>query len=179
MNLKFVAIIIGLLTVAVRLPGVLVPAQYRACAVKFPRSVLWGRVLMGIVALIVWGVMYHAATDEWKWARPLIVIGVPVVYWLVINFGENFLALRAVAALMLLIAKQMVDASDVSDSPWRLVIAVFAYLWVLAAVWLTVAPHQFRDVLGFFMANDRRCRLACGGGVVVGLFLVALGLFAY
>ena len=70
---------------------------------KFPRNVPVGRLLMGLVAAIVWWVMYHAATDEWKWAQPLIFIGVPVAYLLVVNFGTHYLTLRAVAALLLLV----------------------------------------------------------------------------
>ena len=178
-RLSLISILAGTLAIAVRLPGVLAPATFRAVAVKFPRNVPVGRILMGIVAAIVWWVMYHAATDEWKWAQPLIFIGVPVAYLLVVNFGTQYLPLRAVAALLLLIAKQMVDAADASLAPGRLVVTVVAYLWVVAAIWLTVAPHHFRDILGFVMANDKRCRLACSAGIVVGLALVSLGVLAY
>ncbi len=178
-RLSLVSILVGSLAIAVRLPGVLAPATFRAAAVKFPRNIPVGRILMGIVATIVWWVMYHAATDEWKWAQPLIFIGVPVAYLLVVNFGTHYLTLRAVAALLLLIAKQMVDAADASLVSARLVVTVVAYLWVVAAIWMTVAPHHFRDLIGFVMADDKRCRLACGAGIAVGLMLVVLGVFAY
>ena len=179
-RLSLISILVGTLAIAVRLPGVLAPAAFRAVAVKFPRNLPVGRGLMGLVAAIVWWVMYHAATDEWQWAQPFIFIGVPVAYLLVINFGTHYLALRAVAALLLLIAKPMVDAADAASlAPWRLVVTVVAYLWVVTAIWMTVAPHHFRDLLGFVMADNRRCRLACSAGIVVGLALVALGVFVY
>jgi hypothetical protein len=60
-----------------------------------------------------------------------------------------------------------------------LIVTGFAYLWVVAAIWMTVAPHHFRDLIGFMMANDKRCRLACSAGITVGLGLIALGSFAY
>ncbi|MEI8315621.1 MAG: hypothetical protein WCG79_09250 [Verrucomicrobiota bacterium] len=178
-SLSSISILAGTLAIAVRLPGVLAPATFRSAAIKLPRNVPIGRILMGLVAAIVWWVMYHAATDEWKWAQPLIFIGVPVAYLLVANFGTQYLTLRAVAALLLLIAKQMIDAADASLAPGRLVVTVVAYLWVVTAIWMTVAPHHFRDLLGFLMANDRRCRLACSAGIVVGLALVVLGVFVY
>ena len=178
-RLALISILVGALSIAVRLPGVLAPAAFRAGAVKFPRNIPLGRILMGLVAAIVWWVMFHAATDEWKWAQPFIFIGVPAAYLLVINFGTHYLTLRAVAALLLLIAKPMVDAADMSLAPWRVVVTVVAYFWVVAAIWLTVAPHHFRDLLGFVMADDKRCRLACSAGIVVGLALVALGVFVY
>ena len=73
----------------------------------------------------------------------------------------------------------MVDAADASLVMCRLIVTVVAYLWVVAAIWLTVAPHHFRDLLGFMMANDRRCRLAGSAGIVVGLVLVVLGVLVY
>src|SRR6266446_6355121 len=139
-RLAIVSVAAGVFVVAARLPGLLAPAKYREHAIKFPRSELWGRVLMGIAAAIAWWIMYHAATDEWKWAQPLILIGVPVAYVLVINFAPHYLAMRGTAALLLMLAKVMVDAADASDSPLRLIVTVLAYLWVVAAIWMTVAP---------------------------------------
>jgi hypothetical protein len=97
----------------------------------------------------------------------------------VVQYGDQFLSLRATAALILLVAKQMVDATDLSDAPLRLVVTVLAYLMVIMAAWVTIAPHIFRDVLGYCMASDKRCRLTCGLGLCVGIGLVALGLCAY
>src|SRR5690242_6407051 len=111
-RLSIISMLVGGFIVATRLPGVLAPERFREFAVKFPRSLWWGRVLMGIAAAIAWVIVYQAADDEWSWARPLIVIGFPVAYWLVIKFGTHFLALRGTAALMLMAAKQMVDAAD-------------------------------------------------------------------
>ena len=178
-RLALTSTLLGVVLIAGRLPGVIVPAKFREHLRKFPRSVLWGRVLVGMAALWAGIVMFRAATDDWAWARPLVVIGVPVAYWLVTNFAEQFLAIRGTAALMLLVSKIAVDAADLSDSPSRLVITVLAYVWVCAAMWMAAAPHQVRDMIGFFTANDSRCRISCGIGTLVGLLLVLLGLFVY
>jgi hypothetical protein len=176
-RLALVSTLVGVFVVATRLPGVVAPAQYREHLLRFPRSVMWGRVLMGIAALIAWVVMYRAAADDWAWARPFIIAGVPVAYWVVIRYAGTFLAMRASAALMLIVAKQMVDAADLSDLPARLIVTVFAYVWVVAAIWITIAPHHFRDLMQSFMADDKRCRLVCSVGVLVGVLFLALGLF--
>jgi hypothetical protein len=178
-RLAITSTILGLATIAGRLPGVIAPAKCTGHVQKFPRSVLWGRILMGICAAWAGIVMYNAATDEWAWARPLIVIGIPVAYWLVIQFADQFLAIRGLAALMLLIAKLMLDAADLSEMPSRLIVTVLAYLWVCAAVWMASAPHQVRDVINFMTANPARFRAACFAGSLVGAALVALGLFVY
>jgi hypothetical protein len=178
-RLALVSTLVGAFIVAVRLPGIVAPTKYREQVSKFPRSVFWGRVLMGVAAFIAWVVMYRAASDDWAWARPFILVGVPIAYWIVIQYASTFLAMRASAALMLMAAKQMVDAADLSDQPLRLVVTVFAYLWVIAAVWITVAPHQHRDAAQILMADDKRCRVVCSVGVIVGGLFLALGVLVY
>ena len=180
-RLALVSTMAGAALIALRLPGVLWPAKYREHAVKFPRSVLWGRILISIVSAIVWVVMYRAASesDDWQWAKPLVVVGVPVACGLILYYGVHYLALRATAALILLASKQMVDAADLSDCPMRLVVTVLAYIWVVAAIWMTIAPHHFRDLIGWATANDQRCRYLCSWSLVLGSFLLVLGLFVY
>ena len=178
-RLAITSTIIGAAIIAVRLPGVIAPDKFIVHARKFPRSVLWGRILMGICALWAGIVMYNAAVDDFAWLKPLVVIGVPIAYWLVVQFANQFLAIRGVAALLLLIAKVTLNAADLSDSPSRLIVTVLAYLWVCAAVWMASAPHQVRDWINFITANATRCRAACSLGAIVGVFLVLLGLFIY
>ena len=174
--------LVGVGVLAARLPGVLAPASFRRYALAFPRSVWWGRILMIAVAGWAGWWMYQAVPDDWKWAaqiRSLVVMGVPLAYWLVIQYAEQFLALRSVAALLLLVAKLLVSAADSSDSPWRVVVHVLAYLWVVAGIWMAIAPHHFRDLIRLVMANDQRCRLACALGAAVGAALIALGWWVY
>ena len=177
--LPVVAMVLGTFLMATRLPGVIAPAKFREAAVKFPRSVWAGRILMAIVAIWSGYRLFGAAVDEWAWARPVATFGIPVAYVLIIFFGNQFLSVRALAALMLLVANVAVRAADQHESPWRLVVTVVAYIWVVAAIWMAAAPNQFRDVLTWFMADDRRCRTVCGAGLVVGAILVALGAFVY
>jgi len=178
-RLAITSAILGTAIVAERLPGILAPEKFRVHAQQFPRSVLWGRILIAVAAVWAGAWVYHAATDDWQWARPLIVVAVPVAYWLVIRFADQFLALRGMAALLLLVAKVALDAADRSAAPSRLVVTVLAYVWVCAAMWMAAAPHQARDWVGFITASNARCRAACAIGAVIGAMLVVLGLLAY
>jgi len=165
-RLAITATILGTAIFAGRVPGIIAPEKFAAEARKFPRSVLWGRILMGICA--VWAgivLFFFAAVDDFAWLKPVVVIGIPIAYWLVIQYADQFLAIRGLAALMLLIAKVVLNAA--------------AYIQVCAAVWMASSPHQVRDWINFMTANATRCRFACSVGAVVGVCLVLLGLFAY
>ncbi len=179
-RLAITSTLLGAAIIAGRLPGVIAPEKVSVHLRKFPRSVLWGRILMGICAVWAGIVLYFfAAVDDFAWLKPFIVIGIPIAYWLVLQFADQFLAIRGLAALMLLIAKVTLNAADISDSPSRLIVTVVAYLWVCGAVWMASAPHQVRDWINFMTANATRCRFVCSMGAAVGAFLVLLGLFVY
>jgi len=179
-RLAITSTLLGSAIIAGRLPGVIAPDKFAAEARKFPRSVLWGRILMGICAVWAGIVLYFfAAVDDFAWLKPFIVIGIPLAYWLVIQYADQFLAIRGLAALMLLIAKVVLNAADLSDSASRLVVTVLAYIQVCAAVWMASSPHQVRDWIAFMTANATRCRFACSVGAAVGVSLVLLGLFVY
>jgi hypothetical protein len=178
-RLALTSVVIGAAVIAGRLPGIVWPERFREWAVKFPRSVWWGRGLMLVVAVWAGINVFRAASGDWAWARPLVVIGFPVGYWLVIQFAPHFLALRGAAAITLLVAKIMVDAADTSELPARLVVTTLAYVWVVLAIWMAVAPHHVRDLLNVVMANNKRCRAVCSVGVAIGAVLVALGLNVY
>jgi hypothetical protein len=178
-QLAITSTILGAAIIAGRLPGIVAPEKFRTHARKFPRSVLWGRILIAVAAVWAGISVYRAAVDEWAWARPVVVVAVPIAYWLVIQYADQFLALRGAAALMLFIAKVALDAADLSDTPWRLVVTVLAYVWVCVAMWMAVAPHQVRDWIGVVTANNARCRGACSVTTAIGALLVVLGLLVY
>ena len=73
-RLAITSTILGAAIIAGRLPGVFAPEMFNAHARKFPRSVLWGRILMGICAVWAGIVLYFfAAVDDFAWLKPVIV----------------------------------------------------------------------------------------------------------
>jgi hypothetical protein len=79
----------------------------------------------------------------------------------------------------MLLGKLMVDTARWEDTPWRLVIVVWAYLLVAAGIWFTVSPWRLRDIIQWKTADDRRVRLFSGLRLAFGLFVFILGLTAF
>jgi hypothetical protein len=91
----------------------------------------------------------------------------------------DFLAVRGLAVVLLLLAKAMLDAQRWADSEWRLVIAVWGYLLVLAGMWFTVSPWRLRDLIHWGTANEKRTRVLSGLRMAFGLFVAILGLTVF
>ena len=177
--LKHVAIGIGALLIAGRLPGVLNPQRFRDFARKFPRSVPWGIAFLTISA--VWcSIIVSGASEEGMVIRKEIVYAfIWGIYAGLIFLKFDFLAVRGLAIVLMLIAKVIVDSANQLETPWRLVMTVLAYIWAIASMWFTVSPWRMRDLLDWVTATDARTRLKCGIGCAVGVLLITLGLFAY
>jgi hypothetical protein len=94
-------------------------------------------------------------------------------------FVQDFLAVRGLAVVLLLLAKLTLDAARWHDSEWRLVLATWAYVWILAAMWLTISPWRLRDWIDWHTANARRMRLGSALHLAFGLFIVGLGLVVF
>lgn len=177
--LAMMAVAVGVAAVAGKAPGVVAPEAARAFIKAFPRSRLWAWLLtsldMVLVSYLVW-----TLPDSWftPWRASLLVL-TPVGIVLILYFVDELLAARALGGLLLLAAAPVLAAARFHPSDARLVMVVLAYLWVLPGMLLVANPWWFRKLTEPLMATNMRCRLLSGFGVLLGLALIALGVWVY
>ena len=96
-------------------------------------------------------------------------------------FVQDFLAVRGLAIVLLLLAKLMVDTGrpHLGESPWVLLIQAWAYVFVVAGIWFTVSPWRLRDLLDWATANEQRVKVGSGLRLAFALLVVVLGLTAF
>ncbi len=167
--------VMGLGLAAINLGGVIIPARFATAVRRFPRNVPLGCVLTLLgTAWFIWNVRSESLAD-FEAIKPYLYIMFLGVGVGACVFVQDFLAARGAAILLLLLANLMLDTERWADSEWRLVIACWAYLMILAGIWFTVSPWRMRDILHWNTANETRTRLTCGLRVAFGLFVAALG----
>ena len=93
-------------------------------------------------------------------------------------YVQDFLAVRGLAVVLLLLAKLMVDSGrpHLSETPFVLVIQTWAYVLVVAGIWFTISPWRLRNLLEWGTANEARIKVGCGIRLAFGLFVAILGL---
>jgi hypothetical protein len=71
----------------------------------------------------------------------------------------------------------MVDTGRpyLSQTALVLVIQTWAYILVVAGIWLTVSPWRLRDLLYWATATEKRIKIGCGVRLAFGLFVAVLG----
>ena len=159
--------------------GLMKPLAFGAAMRNFPRSLPWGYVLMLLATLwFVWNVNQENNSDFATY-KPMMLIGFAVVGVAVCIFVTDFLAVRGLAIVFMLLGKLMVDTVRWADTDWRWVISGWAYLLVVAGIWFTVSPWRLRDLLNWGTANEKRIRFGSAVRLAFGLFVAILGLTVF
>ncbi len=178
-TLSTLAITLGALVAVLNLYGVLKPAAFAAAARKFPRSEAIGWVLtLAGTAWFIFNLSQENISDFTS-LKPYLFMLFAAVGLGTCLFVRDFLAVRGLAVVLLLLAKLMVDTARWHDTEWRLVIVIWAYVLVIAGMWFTISPWRLRDLIDRCTASENRTRIFSGLRVAFGLFVVALGLTVY
>src|SRR6266498_464656 len=179
MKLSTLAILLGLGFGLPQVYGLMNPVKFRQAVRKFPRSETIGYVLMLLGTVwFLWDLNQENISDFAAYKK-LMLIGFGAVGVAACIYGRDFLAVRGLAIVFLLLAKLMVDTARWEDTEWRLVIVTWGYLLVIAGMWFTISPWRLRDLLTWGTATNNRIRIGCGMRLAFGLFVVVLGLIVF
>lgn len=180
-NLSILAIVLGLGLALPQIYGLWKPAEAGAALRRFPRSLPWGIALMLLgTAWFLFNLSQESIADfaaykEW------LVAGFAAVGIGSCIFVQDFLAVRGLAVVLLLLAKLMVDSGrpHLGQTHWVLLIQGLAYVLVIAGMWFTVSPWRLRNLLEWDTANESRFRKACGFRLALGLLVAVLGVAVF
>lgn len=179
MSLSTLAVVLGL---GVALPAAfatLKPKQCMDALRRFPRSQLWGFVLMPLGTLwFLWNLKQDDISDFAAF-KPIMFLGFAAIGFGTCAFVRDFLAVRGLAVVMLLLSNVMLNTARWVDTEWRLVIAVWAYVWIVLGVWFTISPWRLRDLIGWATEIQERFRLLSAVKLAFGAFVLVLALTAF
>jgi uncharacterized protein YjeT (DUF2065 family) len=179
-ELSIIALLLGLLALAVGGISLSAPAKVRAGLAVFPRSIWPGRILAAID--LIWAaynltLMHLGMFDAWK---VHLVWLVPVAIFLCVKYMDELLSPRALGGLFLLAAGPVLNIARWHPSDARLVISVIAYLWILLGLTFLLSPWWFRRLIPRIAGStDRQVRIGGAIKTLLGVGLIALALFVY
>jgi len=180
-NLSILAILLGLLVGLPQIYGIMKPADFGVAVRKFPRSPLWGYALMLLgTGWFVWNLSVESISDFASY-KHILMMGFAAVGIGSCIFVQDFLAVRGLAVVLLLLGKLMVDTGrpHLGETPWVLVIQMWADVLVVAGMWFTISPWRLRDLLNWATANEKRIKVGSTVRLAFALMVVVLGLTAF
>lgn len=176
-SLSNFAMLLGLLLAVPAVIGLTSPDKFKTVMREFPRSNSWGYFFMLLgTAWFVHNVNQEQVADFQSYKKILLSFfaGVGIASCI---FVRDFLAVRGVAVVLLLLAKWMVDTGRpfLGETSWVILWQALAYVFIVAGIWLTVSPWRLRDLIHWGTDNEKRIKLACGARLVFCLLIVVLG----
>ena len=179
MKLSILAVALGVIVGLPQVYGLLKPSAFAAAARKFPRSQAWGVILMALGTVwFLWNLSNESISDFAAY-KNVMLLGFGAVGVLTCVFVRDFLAVRGLAIVLLLVAKLMLDTARWYDSEWRLVISTWAYVWIITGMWFTISPWRLRDLIQWSTASESRVRMTSALRLALGVLVVVLGLTVF
>ncbi|MFC1467437.1 hypothetical protein ACFLQY_01925 [Verrucomicrobiota bacterium] len=176
-------IIGGLATFA----GILMLTKPQAVLSKtdaFPRSKYPAWILTTIN--MIWAAwlcnqMYLGWFDPYKWIF-YVAGGFGIVA--IIRFLNELLAPRMLGAFLLLVASPCLRTArffptPMDPSPWRLVISVICYIWIIYGIYLLCCPWGFRRMNERWTKFDPNLKLGGFMKLAFGVALIAISALFY
>ena len=177
LKLSTLAILLGLGMGLPQIVGILNPQKFAASVRKFPRHIPIGIALMLLAtAWFDWNLSQESISDFASFKKPML-IGFAAIGIGACIFVQDFLAVRGLAVVFLLLAKLMTDTGRpfLGQTHWVLVFQALAYVLVVAGIWFTIAPWRMRDFLNWATATESRVRIGSAVRLTFGLFVALLG----
>ena len=179
LSLQTAGIIAGAFLVLISLAGLLRPALFQNLAKQLPRSRAAGIVLLTLAfAWSLWLLLTMEMGEFSSFRRPLL-IALPIGYFLVLRFVDEFLSVRALGILCLLAAEPLLSAAFFRYEPSRLAVTVFAYLLVVAGLFWVTMPYLLRDQIDWSARSNTRWRFMHGIGLLYGAAILVLAFTQY
>jgi hypothetical protein len=178
-SLQLAGLVTGLILCLLGAVGFAMNGSARNFMAAFPRSRTAGIVILAVD--LVWSFWLVSTMEMGEFSafrRPFLVI-LPVGFFLALRFVDEFLAVRALGILALLVAEPMLDAAFFRYEPSRLVLTVFAYVLVVLGLSWVMVPYKLRDQINWFSKTTVRWRGINVFGFVYGVALIALALTRY
>lgn len=179
MSLFLATLLVGLVLLLLGVALVSDTSLVRSSLKAFPRSQRAAWVFFGLGAgWFLYRIAYLSEADFGQF-RNLLFIGFAAVALLSFFYVAEFLAVRGLAALILLAAGPLLTAAfGEYDIPARLFMVSIVYLALTAAIVLGAQPWRLRDAIEWLQQVPGRARIAGSIVAAYGLLLVGVA-FTY
>lgn len=179
LTMKAVGIFLGLALASSHTYALLHRARVQSFLTGFPRSRRSGVVLTIVNALLAFVLMSETDMGEFFHLRTKILILIPIAAFLVIRFCDEFLAVRALGAFLLLLAAPVLDCAFLQPQVTRLLLPILAYAWIIKGLFWVGLPYLMRDSIDWLIAREWRWRAGCFAGIVYGAALLVAAITSY
>jgi hypothetical protein len=179
LSLQAAGFIAGLFLLLIGVPGLIKPDQSRGFAQRLPRSRATGVAFLTVDFFWTFWLLYTMEMGEFSSFRRPLLIFLPIGFFLVLKFVDEFLTVRALGIFFLLAAEPLLDAAFFRNETSRLLVTVFAYLLIVAGLFWVTMPYLLRDQINWSARTTARWRLTHALALLYGAVILACAVTRY
>lgn len=177
MSPTLATLITALLLLALGVPLLMNHSGFAAMLRAFPRSRAAAYLFFGVGAAWFLHAIWNLSPADFGEYRTYLFFGFLVIAILAFRSVPEFLAVRGLAAVVLMGAMPLLDAGYMNfDHPQIVLYKIAVYLGICAAIWLGAQPWRLRDFFSWLLAQPARTR---GFGGALAAYGVVLTLVAF
>lgn len=176
LSLSFVGLIVGLVLVSIYGFSLKYTEKVKGWVTALPRSRATGIVLLSIDAIWAFILIRTMDLGEFSSYRTFLTVLVPLAFYLTLTYVDEFLAVRALGILLLLLAEPVLEAAFLQPQISRLLLVILAYAAIVKGMFFVGMPYLMRDGIEFALRHERRWRAGLWAGLAYGVVLVLVSL---
>ena len=180
-------LVLGLALVLSHLAMLLRPAPLQKFLRGLPRNEKLGQVLIGVGLVWFWLLVakpgrgpLHALSmdlgDQFNATKPLLRIAVPALIVLLSIAIKEFLAVRALGLLGLMVAAPLLESAFLEAPASRLLIPIYTYAIIIVSLYCVGMPYLFRDLVTWATASQARWKALATAGLAYGIAVTTCAL---
>jgi hypothetical protein len=153
---------------------------------KFPRNHNLGQILLGIGLAWFWlliapdglGLLSSLRMElgEFDNAKGYLRILTPIAFVAVCFSVKEFLSVRALGLLGLMVAAPLLESAFLKDPVTRLLIPIFAYVLLIKSMFWVGMPYLFRDAVTWLTEKPARFKAAALANLAYGIAILVCAL---
>ena len=178
-SLSVYAVVNGAFILGFFLAWFVFPRIITAWLTAFPRNIWAGRVLAAVDIALVARLLL---SEGFLWVdahRPLVFLAAPAAFVIIAVFMDEFLSVRALGGLFLLIPFWILKAAFLHPLAGKLLMTCFAYLLVVTGMVLVWSPYLFRKLVKRASTGEYSGYAIGILGASLGAAMIIMGLFVY
>lgn len=147
------------------------PRNYNAGVIMIALSMGWFWLLIAPEQNSIIPQLSALSRDlaEFNAMKRILRIVVPAFAIGMCLYAREFLFVRGLGLLLLMIAGPLLHGAMFKDEPTRVLIPIFAYIILtLGLVWVGL-PYRFRDMVNWATADNKRWNVLVGSGFLYGI----------
>jgi hypothetical protein len=173
-QLKPTAILLGLALVGAHLAAWFKKDELLAFLPKLPRNRPIGIGLLLVCTIWSYWLVCYMDLGEFYAMGNLVKLVIPISFFLVAYHAPEFLSVRALGILLMLMAGPVLQAAYLEEPFTRLLLPIIAYVWIIVGMFWVGMPFLMRDWIDWLISKEhpKRWTYACGIGVGYGLLMI-------